>query len=86
MQLRGLDSTIIQATQAVNTVIYYAQELMTTFGLVHTLTQSPEQLDAELRGRASFLDPRAFFPLGLNHPLPRSPHAGTSVGRPELNN
>lgn len=56
MQLRGLDSAILQATQAVSSALYYTQELMTTFGLIHTLTQSPEQLDAEPR---TFLSPAA---------------------------
>lgn len=59
-QLRGLDSGILPATEAVSAALYYTQEPMTTFGLIHTLTQSPEQLDAELRGRTSFLDPRTF--------------------------
>ena len=39
---------------------HYIHELMTTFGLIHTFNQSPEQLDGELRGRTSFLDPRTF--------------------------
>ena len=62
MQLRGLDSAILQAMQVIHTALHYTHELMTTFGLIHTLNQSPEQLDSELRGsgRTFFLDPRAF--------------------------
>ena len=62
VQLRGLDSAILQATQVTHTALHYTHELMTTFGLIHTLTlnHSPEQLAAELRGRTSFLDPSTF--------------------------
>ena len=38
-----------------------SHELMTTFGFIHTLHHSPEQLDAELRGRTSFVDPCTLF-------------------------
>ena len=58
VQIRGLDSAIRQATQAVHTGIHYIQELLTTFGMIHTLTYDTAQLDAELRGRTTFPDPR----------------------------
>ena len=48
-QLRGLDAAILQAMQVTHTALHYTHELMTTFGLIHTLHQSPEQLDGELR-------------------------------------
>ena len=58
VQLRGLDSAIRQATQAVHTGVRYIQELLTTFGMMHALTCDTAQLDAELRGRSVFPDPR----------------------------
>ena len=36
----------------------YPRELMTTFGLIHTLHYDADELDAELRGCTSFRDPR----------------------------
>ena len=58
VQIRGLDSAIRQATQAIHTGLHYIQELLTTFGLIHALTFDTAQLDAELRGRTTFRDPR----------------------------
>ena len=37
VQIRGLDSAIRQATQAIQTGVHYIQELLTTFGMIHTL-------------------------------------------------
>ena len=56
VQIRGLDSAIRQATQAVHTGLHYIQELLTTFGMMHALTYDTAQLDAELRGRSVFPD------------------------------
>ena len=58
VQIRGLDSAIRQATQAIHTSLHYIQELLTTFGLIHALTFDTAQSDAELRGRTTFRDPR----------------------------
>ena len=58
VQLRGLDSAIRQATQATHTALHYTHELMTTFGLIHTLNFDANQLEAELRGTTSFRDHR----------------------------
>ena len=58
VQIRGLDSAIRQATQAVHTGVHYIQELLTTLGVIHALTYDTAQLDAELRGRSIFPDPR----------------------------
>ena len=69
VQIRGLDSSIRQATQAIHTGLHYIQELLTTFGtfgLIHALTYDTAQLDAELRGRTTFRDPR----------LPSTPPSG----------
>ena len=53
VQIRGLDSAIRQATQAI-----HIQELLITFGMMHALTCDTAQLEAELRGRSTFPDPR----------------------------
>ena len=66
VQIRGLDSAIRQATQAIHTGVHYIQELLTTFGMIHALNCDTTQLDAELRGRSTFPDPRL-------PPLPASP-------------
>ena len=58
VQIRGLDSAIRQATQAIHTGLYYTQELLTSFGLIHALNFDTAQLDAELRGTTTFRDPR----------------------------
>ena len=58
VQLCGLDSAIRQATQATHTALHYTHELMTTFGLIHTLNFDANQLEAELRGTTSFRDHR----------------------------
>ena len=58
VQLCGLDSAIRQATQATHTALHYTHELMTTFGLIHTLNFDSNQLEAELRGATSFRDHR----------------------------
>ena len=67
VQIRGLDSAIRQATQAIHTGVHYIQELLTTFGMMHALTCDTAQLDAELRGRSTFPDPRlpSVFPPPL---------------------
>ena len=58
VQIRGLDSAIRQATQAIHTGLHYTQESLTTFGLVHALNFDNAQLEAGLRGTTSFRDPR----------------------------
>ena len=58
VQIRGLDSAIRQATQAIHTGLHYTQKLLTTFGLIHALNFDTAQLAAELRGTTTFRDPR----------------------------
>ena len=58
LQIRGLDSAIRQATQAIHNGVHYIQELLTTFGMMHALNCDTTQVDAELRGRSTFPDPR----------------------------
>ena len=74
VQIRGLDSAIRQATQAVHTGLHYIQELLTTFGMMHALTYDTAQLDAELRGRSVFPDPRL-------PPVPPPPLGSSSTRR-----
>ena len=69
VQIRGLDSAIRQATQAIHTGLHYTQELLTTFGLIHDLNFDTAQLEAELRGTTTFRDPRPPSP----HPPILSP-------------
>ena len=69
VQLRGLDSAIGQATQATHTALHYTHELMTTFGLIHTLNFDTSHLEAEPRGTTSFRDHRIPPP----RPPPRPP-------------
>ena len=76
VQIRGLDSAIRQATQAVHTGLHYIQELLTTFGMIHALTYDTAQVDAELRGRSTFPDPRLPPP-----PVPPPPPLGSSSTR-----
>ena len=73
VQIRGLDSAIRQATQAIQTGVHYLQELLTTFGMRHTLNCDTAQLDAELRGRTTFPDPRlpSFHPFPVDSPTTR---------------
>ena len=75
VQLRGLDSAIRQATQATHTALHYTHELMTTFGLIHTLYFDAAQLEAELRGTTSFRDHRISPP----RPPPRPPSSSTTT-------
>ena len=58
LQIRGLDSAIRQATQAIHNGVHYVNELLTTFGMMHTLNCDTTQVDAELRGCSTFPDPR----------------------------
>ena len=58
LQIRGLDSAIRQATQAIHNGVHYIQELLTTSGMMHALNCDTTQLDAELRGCSTFPDPR----------------------------
>ena len=58
LQIRGLDSAIRQATQAIHNGVHYIQELLTTFGMMHALYCDTTQVDAELRGCSTFPDPR----------------------------
>ena len=58
LQIRGLDSAIRQATQAIHNGVHYIQELLTTFGMMHALNCDTTQVDAELRGCSTFPDPR----------------------------
>ena len=44
VQIRGLDSAIRQATQAVHTGLHYIQELLTTFRMIHALAYDTAQL------------------------------------------
>ena len=73
VQIRGLDYAIRQATQAIHTGVHYIQELLTTFGMMHALSCDTAQLDAELRGRSTFPDPRlpSFHPPPLDSPSTR---------------
>ena len=48
--------------QVTHTALHYTHELMTTFGLIHTLDFDTPQLEAELRGATSFRDPRVPHP------------------------
>ena len=64
LQIRGLDSAIRQATQAIHNGVHYVNELLTTFGMMHTLNFDNTQVDAELRGCSTFPDPRLpSFPM-----------------------
>ena len=47
LQIRGLDSAIRQATQAIHNGVHYIQELLTTFGMMHALNCDTTQVDAE---------------------------------------
>ena len=58
LQIRGLDSAIRQATQAIHNGVHYIQELLATFGMMHALNCDATQVDAELRGCSTFPDPR----------------------------
>ena len=58
LQIRGLDSAIRQATQVIHNGVHYFQELLTTFGMMHTLNSDTSQVVAELRGCSIFPDPR----------------------------
>ena len=58
LQIRGLDSAIRQATQAIHNGVHYINELLTTFGMIHALNCDTTQVDAELRGCSTFPDPR----------------------------
>ena len=72
LQIRGLDSAIRQATQAIRNGVHYVNELLTTFGMMHTLNCETTQVDAELRGCSTFPDPRLpSFPT--NSTSPRGP-------------
>ena len=75
IQLRGLDSAIRQATQATHTALHYTHELITTFGLIHTLNSDTNQLEAELCGATSFRDHRIPPP----RPPPRPPSSSTTI-------
>ena len=81
VQIRGLDSAIRQATQAVHTGVHYIQELLTTFGTMHALTCDTAQLDAELRGRSIFPDPRlpSVPPPPLGSPTTRRMTSTSSI-------
>ena len=64
LQIRGLDSAIRQATQAIHNGVHYVNELLTTFGMMHTVNFDNTQVDAELRGCSTFPDPRLpSFPM-----------------------
>ena len=52
LQIRGLDSALRQANQAIHNGVHYIQELLTTFRMIHALNC------AELRGTSTFPDPR----------------------------
>ena len=71
LQIRGLDSAIRQATQAIHNAVHYIQELLTTFGMMHALNCDTTQVDAELRGCSTFPDPRlpsfSCFSSGLGY-------------------
>ena len=58
VQLRALHAALRQATQVTHTALHYTHQLMTTFGLIHTLDFDTDQLEAELRGFTSFRDHR----------------------------
>ena len=73
LQIRGLDSAIRQATQAIHNGVHYIQELFTTFGMVHALNCDTTQVDAELRGCSTFPDPRLpSFPTPLGSTTTRT--------------
>ena len=61
LQIRGLDSAIRQATQAIHNGVHYIQELLTTFGMMHALNCDTTQVDAELRGCSTFRPPPSIF-------------------------
>ena len=46
LQIRGLDSAIRQATQAIHNGVHYVNELLTTFGMMHTVNCDNTQVDA----------------------------------------
>ena len=79
LQLRGLETSIIQTRQATYTALHYTQELLTTFGLMHITRFDPDELAAELRGISSNFQnwARTFTPPGGEPPLPSST---TSLG------
>ena len=65
LQIRGLDSAIRQATQAIRNGVHYV-------GMMHTLNCETTQVDAELRGCSTFPDPLLpSFPT--NSTSPRGP-------------
>ena len=75
LQIRGLDSAIRQATQAIHNGVHYVHELLTTFGMMHALNCETTQVDAELRGCSTFPDPRLpSFPT-----IPTSPQGSATT-------
>ena len=58
-----------------HTALHYTHELITTFGLIHTLNSDTNQLEAELCGTTSFRDHRIPPP----RPPPRPPSSSTTI-------
>ena len=96
LQIRGLDSAIRQATQAIHNGVHYINELLTTFGMIHALNCDTTQVDAELRGCSTFPDPRLpslSTPLGSTmtrtmtstRSLPTASPRPTTIRRPVIN-
>ena len=79
LQIRGLDSAIRQATQAIHNRVHYIQELLTTFRMMHALNCDNAQVDAELRGCSTFPDPRLpSFPASRRGPTTTRSMTSTS--------
>ena len=63
--------------QVAHTALHYTHELLTTFGLIHTLDFDTDQLEAELRGFTSFRGHR--IPQPVPRPDARPPSSSTTT-------